>query len=266
MGSYKVFVFDLDGTLMNDNEEIPEKNVEALKKLIKRFEVVIASGRMLISILKVEKKYFGIELPTIAYNGGMIYIPGEGIVFEKNLETVLAREILQDLRKMKIHRQIYINDTLYVEEDNEKVREYAKHSDVDYYVVKDLLALIEKKGPTKILAIDEENVLDVIKKNLREKYKNGVKIFKSFPTYLEFVPQNVDKGVGLRYLRKRFNWKKEEIVSFGDNENDIAMFRESGLKVAVANAVEDLKEVADIVSPSNNQAGIADVLFDLVDL
>jgi len=128
------------------------------------------------------------------------------------------------------------------------------------------LNLIEKKPPTKILAIDEEKVLDTIKENLREKYRDSIKIFKSFPTYLEFVPKDVDKGVGLRYLKKTFRWKKEEIVSFGDNENDIALFKESGLGVAVANAVKDLKEVADLVAPSNNQAGVADVVSDLVDL
>ena len=266
MGQYRVFVFDLDGTLINDEEKIPERNVEILKKLIEKFEVVIASGRMLKSILNVEREYFGKELPTIAYNGGMIYIPGKGVVFEKNLETDLAKSILVDLRRMKIHRQVYIDDILYVEEDNEEAREYAKHSNVDFQVVKDLLSLIEKKPPTKILAIDEEKVLDTIKENLRKKYRDSIKIFKSFPTYLEFVPKDVDKGVGLKYLKETFGWKKEEIVSFGDNENDIALFKESGLGVAVANAVKDLKEVADIVAPSNNQAGVADVISDLVDL
>jgi len=137
---------------------------------------------------------------------------------------------------------------------------------VDFQVVKDLLSLIEKKPPTKILAIDEEKVLDTIKENLRKKYRDSIKIFKSFPTYLEFVPKDVDKGVGLRYLKEMFGWKKEEIVSFGDNENDIALFKESGLGVAVANAVKDLKEVADLVAPFNNQAGVADVVSDLVDL
>jgi len=266
MRRYRVFVFDLDGTLMNDEEKIPERNVDILKKMIGRFEVVIASGRMLKSILKVEREYFGREFPTIAYNGGMIYIPEKGIVFEKNLDVDLAENVLMDLRRMRIHRQVYIDDILYVEEDNEEVREYARHSSVDFQVVEDLSDLIRKKPPTKILAIDEEEALDTVKEKLKRKYKDRLKIFKSFPTYLEFVPRDVDKGVGLRYLKRMFGWRTEEIVSFGDNENDIALFRESGLKVAVANAVNDLKEVADIVAPSNNEAGIADVIANLVDI
>ena len=266
MKGYRVFVFDLDGTLMNDEEEIPEKNLEAIRKLIGRFEIVIASGRMLKSILNVERKYFDREFPTIAYNGGMIYVPEKGVVFKKNLNVDLAKRILKDLRDLKVHRQVYIDDVLYAEEDNREVREYAKHSSVDFYVVKDLLELVSKKAPTKILAIDEEKVLESIKEKLRRKYKDELKIFKSFPTYLEFVPKDVDKGTGLRYLKEIFGWKKEEIVSFGDNENDIALFRESGLKVAVANAVDELKEVADVVAPSNNQAGVADIIFDLLNL
>nr|WP_233186282.1 Cof-type HAD-IIB family hydrolase [Thermotoga sp. KOL6] len=255
-----MFVFDLDGTLLNDNLEISKRDREALEKLSKKCSIVFASGRMLVSTLNVEKKYFNKTFPTIAYNGAMIYIPEEGIVLNKKIPPEIAREIVEYIRSLNVHWQAYIDDVLYSEKDNEEIKGYAKHSSVDYRVEPKLSDLVSKVGTTKLLLIDSPERLDGLKEILSKRFEGSVKVFKSFPTYLEIVPKDVDKGKALNFLREKMGWQKEEIVVFGDNENDLFMFEEAGLKVAMGNAIDKVKEAADIVTLTNNDSGVSHVL------
>nr|WP_233185652.1 Cof-type HAD-IIB family hydrolase [Thermotoga sp. SG1] len=255
-----MFVFDLDGTLFNDNLEISEKDKAAIEKISKKCHVVFASGRMLVSTLNVEKRYFKRTFPTIAYNGAMVYLPDEGVVLNEKIPPEVAKKVVEYIKSFNVHWQAYIDDVLYSEKDNEEIRSYAKHSSVDYRVEPNLFDLVSKVGTTKILLIDTPERLDELKEILSERFKDVVKVFKSFPTYLEIVPKNVDKGKALRFLRERMNWKKEEIVVFGDNENDLFMFEEAGLRVAMGNAIEKVKEASDIVTLTNNDSGVSHVL------
>ncbi|AAD35735.1 HAD family hydrolase [Thermotoga maritima MSB8] len=257
---YRVFVFDLDGTLLNDNLEISEKDRRNIEKLSRKCYVVFASGRMLVSTLNVEKKYFKRTFPTIAYNGAIVYLPEEGVILNEKIPPEVAKDIIEYIKPLNVHWQAYIDDVLYSEKDNEEIKSYARHSNVDYRVEPNLSELVSKMGTTKLLLIDTPERLDELKEILSERFKDVVKVFKSFPTYLEIVPKNVDKGKALRFLRERMNWKKEEIVVFGDNENDLFMFEEAGLRVAMENAIEKVKEASDIVTLTNNDSGVSYVL------
>nr|WP_296906642.1 Cof-type HAD-IIB family hydrolase [Thermotoga sp.] len=254
-----MFVFDLDGTLLNDNLEISEKDRKTVEKLTRNCTVVFASGRMLVSTLNVERKYFKRTFPTIAYNGAMVYLPEEGVILNEKIPPEVAKNIVEYIRQLSVHWQAYIDDVLYSEKNNEEIKSYARHSSVDYRVEPNLFDLVSKMGTTKLLLIDTPERLDELKEILSERFRN-VKVFKSFPTYLEIVPENVDKGKALRFLREKMGWKKEEIVVFGDNENDLFMFEEAGLRVAMGNAIEKVKEASDIVTLTNNDSGVSHVL------
>lgn len=264
-----VFVFDLDGTLLDDRERLSERNREAVLKVAKDHVVILASGRMLKSILNFSKEEFGREFPTIAYNGAMVYVPGEGIVYENGIEPDVAVSVIEDLRERKVHRQAYVNDELLSEEDNEEVRSYAEHSGVRYKVVPDLVEVVSKHGSTKILSIADPEVLDEIKKELTPEYPQ-LRIFKSFPNYLDFVPKSVGKAKALEFLAEKMGFSLKEVIAFGDNDNDADMIREVGIGVAMGNATKSVLEVADIVAPSNNEDGVAEivdrVLSGLIDL
>ena len=258
-----VFVFDLDGTLLNDEERLSEKSKRAVIEASEENLVIFASGRMLKSVLKFSKEYFGREFVTIAYNGAMVYIPGEGVVFERKIDPQTSREVVIELRRRKVHRQAYVSDNLVSEEDNEEIKAYARHSGVDYEVVDDLANLVSKYGSTKILSIADPETLDGIRDELREVFKN-LKIFKSFPNYLDFVPKDVSKAQALKVLSKRLEFDLKEAIAFGDNDNDVEMIKEVGFGVAVENATESVLRVADYVTRSNNEDGVAEVVFGVL--
>lgn len=257
---YRVFVFDLDGTLLNDRLEVSERDRESISKISENCFVVFASGRMLVSTLNVERKFFGRTFPTIAYNGAMVFVPEEGVVFNRGVEPEVASVIASYLEERNVHWQAYIDDVLYSKEDNEEIKGYAKHSSVTYVVEPELQKLVSERGTTKFLIIGDPVELEGLKGELSERFGDVVKVFKSFPTYLEIVPKDVDKGKALRFLRERLGWRKEEVVVFGDNENDLFMFEEAGFRVAMGNAIDKLKEAADFVTLTNNDSGVSFVL------
>ncbi|EKF50353.1 hypothetical protein H17ap60334_00405 [Thermosipho africanus H17ap60334] len=251
-----VFVFDLDGTLLKDDYTISKNTIELIKELETHNQtIVFASGRMLVSIRKIVKKFFSKDFPIIAYNGAMVFVPNEGIIFEKTLDYENTKKTIEFLRTKNVHRQAYVNDELFTEEDNEKIKFYSKHSDVNYKVVNDLIELIKSKEPTKLLAIDSPERLDIILEELNN-LDIKAEIFKSMNIFLDIVPKDINKAIALNNLLKYLNLENEKIIVFGDNHNDIPLFKMADFSVAVENAVDELKNVADFVSKTNNEDGV----------
>jgi len=261
----KVFVFDLDGTILMDSHNIHPSNLKAINLLLKKAKVIVfASGRMLPSVRKLLRRYFEIEFPIIAYNGSVVWTPQHGKIMELKVEPQRASQIVQKLRSLSVHRQAYVDDKLVVEEDNEHARAYSEHSGIELTFVGDLAKLVAEHGATKLLAIAEPEKLDAIIPKLREEFED-VLIFKSFANYLDFVPSQTDKGRALRVLAEKLGFDLSEAMAFGDNDNDIALLKSVGIGVAVRNGTKGLKEVADVVVEENFLGGPGNLLLELID-
>jgi len=264
MSTQRVFVFDLDGTILNSRNEFPlETRDVVLNILTKGDKVVFATGRMLISAKKMLDRVFGDQgnvFPIISYNGAVVYVPTEGFIYEKTIPLDVAHMVIDFFRQRNIHVHSYVDDVLYSEKDDDEIRLYSKHADVPYTIVEDLKKLRE---PIKLLGVAEAHTLDEIAPALQEITKGKANVFKSFPIFLDIIPEGTNKGIALELLAKHMNFDLSSTIVFGDNENDIFMFDVAGMKIAVENAVPRLKEVADFVSKSNEENG---VFFALVKL
>lgn len=262
----KVFVFDLDGTILVDSHNIHPSNLRAINILLnKNKKIVFASGRMLPSVRKLLKRHFDLEFPVIAYNGSVVWTPQLGKIMELRIDPMRAVEIVEALRELKIHRQAYVNDELVVEENNKEARAYSEHADVELTFTDDLAKLVAKCGATKLLAIAEPERLDTIIPVLKRTFPD-VLIFKSFSNYLDFVPSQTDKGRALKLLAERLGFDLSETMAFGDNDNDVPLFKCAGLSVAVRNGTKALKEVADVIVDENFLGGPGNFVLDLLEL
>ncbi|MFO7881364.1 MAG: HAD family hydrolase [Kosmotogaceae bacterium] len=259
----KAVVIDIDGTFIDDDEKLSSENLSILNLIIKKGHTVIfCSGRMLQSIEKFIEINIGKVFPVIAYNGAMAKLNGE-IVLDKKISSSLANLIVKKSLEEKYYIQVYVNDELFVSEDNDKAVDYARHSNVKYHVPKDFLSFVEKHEPTKLLIIDEPELLKKIAKKFRRKF-NEVEIVKSFPTYLDIMPANTDKGRALKVLCKEMGILPEQTVVLGDNDNDVPAFKIAGLSIAMENGTKKAKENADIIAPSNNDAGFSKIIETLI--
>ncbi len=253
----KVFVFDLDGTVLNSKNEFPKETKELILNISEKGDkVIFATGRMHASAEKLLRNVFGkdVDFPIISYNGALAYVPVNGFVFEKYLKKETVDRVIDYARKKNIHVQTYAGDKLWTEKDDEEIKLYSKHADVPYYVIEDLKCLDE--SVFKVLYVAKSEILDSIIDEVRNIAGKDATVFKSFSIFLDIVPSDANKGIALEFLAKKLGFDLKETVVFGDNENDIFMFNVAGHKIAVGNAVEKLKEVADYVTSSNEENGV----------
>jgi len=110
------------------------------------------------------------------------------------------------------------------------------------------------------VVIDDPGVLDGLKEQMIARFSGRLYISKSLPYFLEFASPDVTKAAGLDFLAERVGFSSERTVAFGDGENDIELIDWAAYGVAVANAHERVKEIADFVCPAVDEEGVAQVL------
>ena len=123
-------------------------------------------------------------------------------------------------------------------------------------------ALLKRSDICKIMIADKPEKLDSLV--LPGKLKTKAKFVRSRPYYLEVVPLNVHKGLGVEAVAARYQLKKAEILGVGDGLNDLELLEASGMKVAMENGADALKQIADIIAPPHDQDGFARLLEALL--
>lgn len=253
---YKMIAIDLDGTLFTDELTISPNTVTAIQRAIRMGTVVtIATGRMF-SSAKLIAEQLGIHAPLITYQGAMIRVAGEAeALYERPVSPDIAEKLINIAREKNIHLQVYQDDILYGAAETEKLSTYAEAVQVPYTVEPDLIRLAEK-GFTKLLFIDEPEILDPLQQELQLLFGESAYIAKSKKTYLEVTHPEANKGSALLFLANKLGIDRSEIIGIGDNHNDSELLKAAGFGIAMGNAVQEVKELADYTSLSNNAEGV----------
>ena len=257
---YRLIAIDVDDTLLTDDLEVTEGTKEALAAAVAQGCVVtLATGRMYPSAVKIAAP-LGLNVPIITYQGALIknLIDGE-VLYERPVPEDAALEVVAFAEEKGLHIQAYEDDRLIALEDNDKAKAYSKLTNVPYEVQPDFRG-IAKRGTAKLLMIDEPATLDALIPELHERLGGRAHVTKSKPHYLEVVHPEATKGHALLHLAAHYGIPREETIAVGDSWNDHEMIESAGLGVAMANAVESLKNVADYVTASNNEEGVRKVV------
>lgn len=284
---YKLVAIDLDGTMLNPYGEVTENTKKVIQKTIEKgTEVMIASGRPIDSIKTIAKE-IGSEKYFIAGNGALIYdIQKDEIIYDKFLPKQKVLEIIKVCEENSIFYNVYTNQTilatalkynvLYYQKENLK-KEESKQTKIS--IVENMYEYVKKQKEEKFLkmTICDENqtvfqsiirklrkiqgieVLDVSHMS-RKTIKQGTEEITVEYYYTEITMQNVDKWEALEYLIEKLNISKEEVITIGDNVNDKKMIQEAGLGIAMKGSTPEVTEIADYVTMSNNEEGVAKAL------
>ena len=289
---YKLVAIDLDGTMLNQYGIITEKTKKAIKKVQdKGVEVMIASGRAITSVKRFSKeinskKYF------ISGNGAITYdIENNKILYENILKKQKALQIIKICEENSIYYNIYTEtgiiaknlnyNTLYYYKDNlTKPDENRTHINI----VEDVYNYIDEKNEKilKIMICDEHRavfnsivrklkeipdieVLDVSHMS-RKIIKQGTEEIALEYFYTEVSAKNVDKWNALEEIIKLMNITKEEVVTIGDNANDLKMIKNAGLGIAMGESAPYIKQTADMVALSNEEDGVANILREIFEI
>lgn len=253
MSDIKFIATDIDGTILKHSFKFNPEVKDCIKKLTQDgIKVVLVTGRMHSATDYIADE-LGLDTPIVCYQGGLIKHKDE-ILYEKNLPSAEAKEIISWAKKNSVHINLYINDILFVEEDNEIIQRYATERHAKYQVK--AFSELDLSRINKILAIDFENSQQVTQwqSYLDEKYPQ-LHIVKSTPYFCEICHGEATKAHAVNFLKNYWGIKTEETLTIGDQNNDIELLQAGGIKVAMGNATEELKAVADYITDTVGNNG-----------
>ena len=253
----QLIVMDLDGTALNSSNIMPENlhNILSFLKDSRGCRVILASGRSVSSMKPIAQK-LRLKAPLITLNGGVIIDPvSDKIHFEKNLEQNIYSESIKILQRLHVNFVIFSSTVVYAEKPSHITEILKKYTDNKIEWITNYTSV---KLPVKILFIPEsKEAIALIKKHTLHL---DIDIIDSGFRFVEIVPKGVNKGAALEMVSEMLGIPRKGIIAFGDNENDIEMLQYAGTGVAMGNAPDHVKKEADMVTETNDNDGVFNIL------
>lgn len=256
----KLIGIDLDGTLLNDDKTISERNFQAIAQAkAKGVKVVITTGRPLKAIehLLEALDLYDDEDYSITFNGGLVQKNQTGQVLA---QTPMAFEQLKELylltSKLRIPLDV-ISDGIVYQIEGENESWYQRANPILTFQPITFDQLDQKLFYNKAISAYDASILDQSIAKISESYHQRFEIIKSRDILLEFMPKGVTKSSGLAQLAQLLNIKQSEVMTIGDEENDLSMIEWAGLGVAMGNAIELIQSASDVTTLDNNHDGVA---------
>lgn len=269
----QLVAIDLDGTLLRDDKSLSQENVDAIKEAIEQgVQVVICTGRTLPSI-----QYLSKQLPQgdgdeylILQNGAVVHqLPDLNIVHETILtegDRQAIYDVFKEYRSEEVQMVAFDPDKLYLVDDetaNPTVVQDAKTLSTDITLAK-FEEVLNLETLYKIVVFGGVEFIDDYLEKIPNDLYEQVHIVRSLPVAIEFIPKLANKANGLNALIQQLDIKAENIMTIGDELNDYEMVKMAGLGVAMENGHPEVKRVADELTLTNNENGVAHAIRKFV--
>lgn len=250
----KMVVTDIDGTIYSPKYGLTDNVKACIQNLVKEgIHVAIATGRTYSSAKYVADE-IGIQCPLICYQGGLVNSYDGETIDAKYLNEDIAREIIKDLRARNIHLNVYVDDKLYVENDNQYIKDYIGDKGIDYFKV-DSFDELNFSKLNKILAIDyNPEFIDDLIAELQKRYPE-IYVVRSYKFFCEIANKEATKGNAIKILAQNYGFTEKEVMAIGDQNNDIEMVETAGIGVAMGNGTNEIKSKADYITDSVDNDG-----------
>ncbi len=265
----KMIFLDMDGTLLDDNKNLPKENREAIEKALGMgHKVLICTGRPLSSAIKL-LPVFGLDKPgcyAITFNGGLIYDAGaKKSIFKITLPLEQVKYVFEKAYEFgRIQVQTYTEQGFICEYDTKESRDYERITKTDRKVVKDIFEELDGVEPCKILtmAYDYERAhIEAFRESMLEYCEGIMDVCFSNNEYLEFMPAGINKGNSIKWMCHYLNIPLEHTIAVGDAENDITMLQTAGIGAVMQNASDKIKQYGNYITiKNNNEGGVAEVI------
>lgn len=270
---YKLIAVDMDGTLLNSDNVVSDKNKNMLKVATEKgIQVVISTGRIFTSA-KYYAHLLGLITPIIACNGAYVCEYHKNrVIYDNDIDMYNANKIIDILEENNAFYRFYDNNNFYLknlESMSNKYGEWKTNAEdifkVKVVVLDDVKNYVKEHKPKiyKYVVVEEDDEkLNRIKQQIMS--IKGIEVVSSWRGSFDIMNAGVSKGNALKELCRIYNIDRNEVIAIGDNHNDISMIEFAGTGVAMGNGEEEVKRIANIVTDTNDNDGVAKVLKDLI--
>lgn len=267
---YKLMCIDVDGTLVDSNKDLPKENIKAIQEAHKAgLKIAIASGRAPASIREILDD-LGVEGYGICLNGSYI-IDGNKEV-SRYVFTDEQVDIIRKIVGKYDVRSFFATSTLNVT-NKEPSGGWLKAIQKSVVKQKELVVCNNDELKNKLdnysgsllkvsIMEEDDDTYQKVRKELEN--TNIFDVAKSDTHYIDVNIKGINKSRGVKDLAQYLNTDLSEVICIGDNENDIEMIKVAGLGVAMANSCKELLEICNTVTSSNDECGVAKVIYDYV--
>ena len=260
----KLIVSDLDGTLLNEKKEITERTKNILREAYsKGIDFAIASGRSQHSIKNFQQD-LGIKIFSICNNGANVYDKDENLIYSNPMKSEVVKKVLTFLRENKVNYNGFSHKNLYLD-DREKNPVLTVESGI--FNIIELGISDNFPEMFKIKARQDEESLSRLKDFvLQQEFAPEIDVTITQPNCMDIVDKNCSKGNAIEFISKQFNIPIDEIIAFGDGENDYSMLAAAGHPVVMENGMATLKEAFSTRALTNEEEGVAIYLENILNL
>ncbi len=255
---FQLIAIDLDGTLLDSQHRLTERTKAAVWRAATHgLHVVIATGRPRFSGYTYAEQ-LGLKTPGVYLQGLTVY-DGEGnLLHEVTIQPETARRILQHAQDHDLAVMVYNHQRKVTARHlAERTKLLAHYGEPTPDYVDDLLSLPDSMTISKMVFVESLATSDAVRHALQAHIGDLASVFLSQPDFVEALPPNASKGAGVAWLINHLGVPPEAVLALGDGENDIEMVQMAGLGVAMGNATPHLKAVADHITLSNDEDGVA---------
>src|SRR3972149_6906464 len=258
----KLIVTDVDGTLLDNNSTLTGLNKKAILECRRKgIEVILATGKSICSILSLVK-LFDLELPQITLNGAVVVNKDLKIISAIKIEPRYYLEAIRTIKgKGYSPLAALVNGKIFYEKN---------HPDMEHIEKVEQKIIKTKDIETEYFSLNTANIhipieeSDPLDSYLRKKFSSKLHFIRSGKYFFDMLNPDASKGNALAIILKTLNIKKDEVVVFGDSYNDLSMFKESGLNIAVRNSYPEVLKQADIVTEENYNSGLGKAIYKYV--
>ncbi|QXO18805.1 MULTISPECIES: sugar-phosphatase [Vibrio] len=258
---YKLIALDMDGTLLNSQKQISPRTKQVITRAREQgIRVVLASGRPIDGIRsKLEELDIRSEDDFVLhYNGSIVENVATGeVIYQQILTGKDAKTVARLAKKMGVNTHAFSQVHGLITPKNSKFTEV--EAEINGVTITEMdFELLEDDHPIiKTMIVAEPELLDKTIANLPPQMREQYTVVQSAAYFLEFLNTASNKGVGVKAIADHIGIPAEQVICMGDAENDHHMLKYAGLGIAMANAMEETKKIADYITLSNDEDGVA---------
>lgn len=264
--NYPLIVSDFDGTLVNEDGSITERNKKAIAEYVEAGGAfAISTGRLPAGILSRANE-LGLKGKVCCCQGAIILdIESKEVIMEGRLSLESSIAACKKMEELGLHIHAYDLWDFYANIDDEPLKLYEKLLNTKAKLVLDkpLSQFLQEKKlrAYKLLAMVEPQRNEEVLRALANENFDGCEVTKSAAFLVEVINNQYSKGTAVEFLANYYGVPIEKVIAVGDQLNDMPMIEKAGLGIAVKNAEDSLKEKADYVCDLTNEEGaIADII------